>query len=120
MSLAYGAALLVSLSGLAVLDRRFRLVLFTGRAGARRGAMTIAMGVAFFVVWDLVGIGLGVFFRGATRYLSGVLVGPELPVEELGFLTLLGYLTLLTYVAAARWWLARGAGTSRTRTGGAR
>ncbi|WP_372595179.1 lycopene cyclase domain-containing protein [Actinotalea sp.] len=117
MSLLYGAALLVSLGGLTVIDRRFRLVLFTGRDGARRGAATVAVGVGFFVLWDLVGIGLGVFFRGTTRYLSGVLVAPELPVEELGFLTLLSYLTLLAYVAAARWWLGRSASH---RAGGAR
>ena len=115
MSLAYAGALLVSIAGLAVLDRRGRVLLFAGRAEARRGAAVIALGVAFFVLWDLVGIGLGVFFRGTTRYLSGVLVAPELPVEELGFLTLLSYLTLLVYVAAARWWLGRRAarGTGR-------
>jgi len=107
VSLAYAGALLVSIAGLAVLDRRFGLVLFSGPGAARRGAAAIAVGVAFFVLWDLVGIGLGVFFRGATRYLSGVLVAPELPVEELGFLTLLSYLTLLAYVASARWWLGR-------------
>lgn len=110
MSLAYAGALLVSLAGLAVLDLRLRLVLFAGRDEARRGAAVLAIGVGFFVLWDLVGIGLGVFFRGATRYLSGVLVAPELPVEELGFLTLLCYLTLLVYVASARWWLGRSGG----------
>ncbi len=115
MSLLYAAALLVSIAGLVTLDRRFRLVLFAGPANARRGAVVVAVGVAFFVLWDLVGIGLGVFFRGATRYLSGVVVAPELPVEELGFLTLLCYLTLLVYVAAARWWLTRRApGTGST------
>ena len=107
MSLLYGAALLVSIGGMAVLDRRFRLVMFAGRAHARRGLAVVAIGVGFFVLWDLVGIGLGVFFRGTTRYLSGVLVAPELPVEELGFLTLLCYLTLLAYVAAGRGWLGR-------------
>ncbi len=109
MSLAYAGALLVSIAGLAVLDRRARLLFFAGRAEALRAAAVIAVGVAFFVLWDLVGIGLGVFFRGSTRYLSGELVAPELPVEELGFLTLLCYLTLLGYVAAARWWLGRAA-----------
>ena len=107
MSLLYGAALLVSISGMAVLDQRFRLVMFAGRAQARRGAAVVAIGVGFFVLWDLVGIGLGVFFRGTTRYLSGVLVAPEFPVEELGFLTLLSYLTLLVYLAAARWLAVR-------------
>ena len=107
MSLAYAGALLLSIAGLAVLDRRARILLFAGRTEAVRGAAVIAVGVTFFVLWDLVGIGLGVFFRGTTRYLSGLLVAPELPLEELGFLTLLSYLTLLVYLAAARWWLGR-------------
>ena len=116
MSLAYAGALLFSIAGLAVLDLRLRLVLFAGGSGARRGAAAIAIGVGFFVLWDLVGIGLGVFFRGATPYLSGVLLAPELPVEELGFLTLLCYLALLAYVAAARWWLGRARRMAPTRT----
>lgn len=105
MSLAYGAALLISIAGMVTLDQRFRLLLFADRWW--RGAAVLAAGVAFFIVWDLVGIGLGIFFRGQTSYMSGVLVAPELPVEELGFLTLLSYLTMNLYLGAARVLAAR-------------
>ena len=106
MSLAYGAALLVSIAGMVTLDHRFRLLLFADRWW--RGALVLVAGVGFFVVWDLVGIGLGIFFRGRTPYMSGLVVAPELPVEELAFLTLLSYLTMNLYLAAARLLAARG------------
>ena len=99
MSLLYAAALLVSLGGMVALDRRSRLFFF---ADARRAAIVLAAGVAFFVVWDLIGIGLGIFIRGESPYMTGVLLAPELPVEEIGFLTLLCYLTMNLYGALSR------------------
>lgn len=99
MSAAYGIALLVSLAGMATLDHRFRLFFFDA---PRRAGVVLAVGVAFFLVWDLAGIGLGIFFRGQTQYLTGWLLAPELPVEEVGFLTLLCYLTMNLYVAFTR------------------
>lgn len=107
----YAAALLMSLMGLAALDWRHRLALFPE---TRRTLATIGLGVAFFVVWDLLGVGLGIFFRGDAPYLSGVLVAPEVPVEELLFLTLLCYQTLLLWRAFDR----RAARAMPPRTGG--
>jgi lycopene cyclase domain-containing protein len=97
MSFAYLAALVISIVGMVVLDRRFRLFFWRD---ARRAAIVLAAGVAFFVFWDLAGIGLGVFFRGGGPWMTGLQVAPELPVEELGFLTLLCYLTMNAYAAA--------------------
>ncbi|MCS5717357.1 lycopene cyclase domain-containing protein [Herbiconiux sp. CPCC 205763] len=91
MGILYLAALLVSLGGMVVLDRRFRLFFFDR---PRRAAVVLAVGVAFFLLWDLFGIGLGIFFRGETAFMTGILIGPELPLEELFFLTLLCYLTM--------------------------
>lgn len=99
MSFAYAGALLVSLGGMVVLDRQHRLFFF---ADARRAAVVLAVGVAFFVVWDLVGVSLGIFFRGQTPYMTGLLLAPEMPVEEIGFLTLLCYLTMNVYSALSR------------------
>lgn len=93
-SFAYLAALLVSLAGLAVLDWRHRIAVFDQ---PRRSILTVAIGVAVFLVWDAFGIGLGIFFRGDGPYMTGVLLGPELPLEELFFLTLLVYQTLLLW-----------------------
>lgn len=99
MSLAYAGALLVSIGGMVVLDHRHRLFFF---ADARRAAVVLAVGVTFLAAWDLVGVALGIFFRGTTPFMTGLLLAPEFPVEELGFLTLLCYLTMNLYVAFSR------------------
>ncbi len=91
MGILYLAALLVALTGMLVLDRRFRLFFWQD---ARRAAVVLLAGILFFVAWDLVGIGAGVFFRGETVFMTGLQVAPELPFEELFFLALLCYLTM--------------------------
>ena len=96
MSLLYAGALAVSIAGMALLDRRSGLFF---AADARRAAIVLAVGVAFFLVWDVAGIALGVFFRGRTPYMSGLLLAPELPVEELLFLVLLVYVIMAVYGA---------------------
>ena len=96
MNALYLVGLLVALTGMVVLDLRFRL--FFG-AAPLRAALTLVLGVAFFLAWDAAGIGLGIFFRGSTALLVGVQLAPELPLEELFFLTLLCYLTMNVYGA---------------------
>lgn len=91
MGILYLLALAIALTGMVVLDRRFTLFFWSD---ARRASIVLILGVAFFLVWDLSGIGLGIFFRGETSIMTGILVGPELPLEEVFFLTLLCYLTM--------------------------
>lgn len=98
-SWAYLAGLVVALAGLTTLDWRYRVALFDQ---PRRAAVTLGIGVAFFLVWDLIGVGLGIFFIGSAPYLTGLNVAPEVPVEELLFLTLLCYQTLLLWLAFSR------------------
>lgn len=87
----YLAALLVSLFGQVLLDYRFRLTFWRD---PHKAAWSIGLGVLFFLAWDVAGIGLGIFFRGSTNLMTGVLLAPELPLEEPFFLALLCYLTL--------------------------
>jgi lycopene cyclase domain-containing protein len=98
MGFVYLAALLVSLFGMVTLDRRFRLFFWRD---VPRAAVTLLVGVVFFLIWDVVGIDLGIFFRGETSFMTGVLVATELPLEEVFFLTLLCYLTM-NLLAGAR------------------
>ena len=95
----YLGALLVSLAGLGFLDRRYRVAVFDQ---PRRALLTIAIGVAAFLAWDAVGVGLGIFFIGDAPYLTGVVIAAEVPLEELLFLTLLVYQTLLLWLALTR------------------
>ncbi len=92
----YGGALLVALAGLTVLDWRYQLALF---ADARRTLVSIGIGVAVFLAWDAAGVGLGIFFVGDAPYLTGWRVAPQIPVEEILFLTLLTYQALLLWRA---------------------
>ncbi|MBC7289809.1 MAG: lycopene cyclase domain-containing protein [Actinotalea sp.] len=94
MGFSYLAVLLVSITGMVVLDRRFRLFFWVAPA---RAAMVLFLGVSVFLIWDGFGILLGVFFRGQTDFMTGVLLAPELPLEELFFLVLLSYLTMNVY-----------------------
>jgi lycopene cyclase domain-containing protein len=98
MTLLYLAALLVALFGMVMLDRRFQLFFWRD---ARRAAVVLVVGVLFFFAWDLAGVGGGIFFRGETSFMTGLQVAPEIPLEEIFFLTLLCYLTMNVYGAAS-------------------
>ncbi|BDZ48237.1 hypothetical protein GCM10025867_04780 [Frondihabitans sucicola] len=91
MGILYLLGLLIALAAMVVLDRRFRLFFWRDRV---RAAVILPVGIAFFLVWDLFGIGLGIFFRGETFFMTGLQVAPELPLEEPFFLALLCYLTM--------------------------
>ncbi|MCU1529746.1 MAG: carotenoid epsilon cyclase [Frondihabitans sp.] len=91
MGILYLLGLLVALTGMVVLDRRFRLFFWRDW---RRAVVVLPVGIAFFLVWDLAGIGFGIFFRGETAFMTGIQVAPELPLEEPFFLALLCYLTM--------------------------
>ncbi len=99
MGLVYLGALLVSLVGLAVLDRRLGLALFVQPV---RTVLTLAIAVAFFLFWDVLGVERGIFFIGDGPYQSGILLAPEIPIEEVFFLTLLTYQTLLLWLWFSR------------------
>lgn len=92
MNFVYAASLLVSLACLVLLDVRFRLVFARTPA---RSTIVLLIGLAFFIVWDAVGIGLGVFRHVDSRWAAGILLAPQFPLEELLFLVFLSYLTLV-------------------------
>jgi len=109
----YLAGLVVSIVGVAVLDARHRL--FFWRAPWRAAAV-MAVGLAFFLVWDAAGVALGIFFIGQQDLLTGVLLAPEVPLEELFFLVLLCWTTMVL-VGAVRPLLERRAARRRAAAG---
>jgi lycopene cyclase domain-containing protein len=100
VSVAYLSALVFALLGTGLLDWRHRLAFWGG--APYRTTVVVALGVGFFLAWDVVGIAEGIFFRGTGPWMTGVLLGPELPVEELFFLMLLCYSTLIAYLLAVK------------------
>lgn len=106
MSFAYLGALLFSIVGLGLFDWRFKMAFFKD---FRASLVAIVLGVVLFLGWDLLGIALGVFFRGENSLMTGVLLAPELPLEELFFLILLCYTSLMLFIALRRLLLRIGA-----------
>ncbi len=98
---AYLGFLLVGIGGMAIIDWRYRLALWHD---TRRTLLTLASGVGIFVIWDILGIILGVFFHGGSELTLPLRLLPEFPLEELFFLTLLCYCTLIIYRGASKVW----------------
>ena len=99
MTFIYLASLLFSLAGLAALDFRFKLAF---AKNAKAASVAIAIPYLLFVTWDAAGIALGIFFKGQSKYLSGIMIAKDFPIEELFFLGLLCYTTLILTTALAR------------------
>lgn len=117
IGLAYLGALLVSIGGIALLDRAHRLAFWSDW---RLSAACVGLGVAGFLAWDVAGLALGIFARGDSPHMTGILLAPELPVEEVGFLTLLCYTALAAWRAFDRWVAERrgeAPGASRSSSG---
>lgn len=92
--LIYGACLVAATACMALLDARFRLVLWRA---PRRAAAVLGVGIAFYLLWDVVAIALGFYHRGESEAMTGIMLAPELPLEELLFITFLCYLTLVLH-----------------------
>lgn len=96
---SYLTCLVVSLSGLALADWWFRLAFFSDWRRSLRSLLPVYV---LLLAWDMLGIGLGIFFIGDSRFDSGIVLAPELPLEEPFFLALLIYVTLIFYLLLAR------------------
>lgn len=93
----YLAAILLSAAGVAALDARFRLAAWRTPG---RTAAAVGIGTAFFLLWDIAGIALGIFVKGDSPALLGIDLAPHLPLEEPVFLAFLCYLALVVYGGA--------------------
>lgn len=99
MSFAYLAVLLISCCGMLILDRTYTLVFWRKPLPA---ALIIFSLMSLFLVWDVLGIYGGIFFRGAGEYMTGVTIMPELPLEEIVFLFFLSYQPLIYFGLLSR------------------
>lgn len=90
MSLLYLCFVVVSMVCMGLVDRRWRLFLFDRPKVA---LAAVAVGFVLFLVWDLVAIEVGAYSKGESPAMTGIEVAPELPLEELFFITFLCYIT---------------------------
>ncbi|PQZ56050.1 MULTISPECIES: lycopene cyclase domain-containing protein [unclassified Microbacterium] len=99
MGALYLIALLLSLGCMLLLDWRFRLFFWRDAVSA---LVVTAVGLAFFLVWDIAGIANGIFLRGDAAIATGIVLAPELPLEEPVFLLFLVVCTMVIYTGSAR------------------
>ena len=99
MSLTYLTALLAASGCLCLIDARWRL--FFWARPLRAAAVTVLTGL-FLLVWDLTGIGFGIFLKGESPWMTGIVLAPQLPVEEPVFLLFLVYVTAILLFGTRR------------------
>ncbi|HEU0182333.1 MAG TPA: lycopene cyclase domain-containing protein [Agromyces mariniharenae] len=95
----YLGALVLSIAAMALIDVRWRLAF---RRAPAASALAVGAGTLVLLAWDLAGIGFGVFFRGDSPWATGMLLAPELPLEEPVFLVFLCYLSLVAVLGVER------------------
>ncbi len=105
---AYSLILVTSLTGLALADRRWKLVAWSQPPASRQATLaTLGCLIGFFLLWDIAGILLGIFYTNP-RYTLGInLVTQNLPIEEVFFLGLLIYSCLMIDAGVRRWFARR-------------
>lgn len=99
IGIAYLLGLLVAIACLLLVDRRFRLFFWRDAASA---ALVTAAGTVFLLLWDAAGIAAGIFIHGDAPVATGLMLAPQLPLEEPVFLVLLVLSTMILYTGAAR------------------
>lgn len=90
---AYLLFIIIVMLCLFLVDYRYKLVYFSQKKQAVR---SVFVAVCLFIVWDLLGIILRIFYIGSSNHLLGLRIG-QFPLEELFFLTLLCYQSLLVF-----------------------
>ena len=99
MGLIYLALLLAAIGCMLLLDRRFALFFWHDPAIA---TILTAVGTVLLLAWDIAGIAAGVFLRGDSAVASGIVLAPEMPLEEPVFLVFLVQCTMVVFTGTAR------------------
>ena len=96
----YLIGLLIGITGLLIIDRRWKLAFWLD---AKRTIATLGTAIAVFVLWDFLGIFLGIFYHGESKFSLPYTLAPEFPIEEIVFLFLLSYSALIIYQGVQAW-----------------
>ena len=99
ISFLYLLALFGGIGCMLLLDHRFRLFFWKDAAAAF--LVTVA-GTVFLLLWDAAGIAAGIFLRGNADIATGIVLAPELPIEEPVFLVFLVLCTMVLYTGSVR------------------
>ena len=91
-SFAYLASLLVALAVLVIWDSYKHIAFFND---PRASFKVVGISVGLFLLWDILGIALNIFHTNVDYVSGAFLFTPDLPVEEILFLTFLSYFVLI-------------------------
>lgn len=100
MMFGYLIGILIGITGLAIIDRRFNLAFWYD---ARRTWLTLIVAIIVFIIWDFLGIHLGIFQHGSSPFQLPFTLLPEFPLEEIAFLFLLCYNALILLRGVEQW-----------------
>ena len=100
MSLIYLTSLIISISGLLIIDWRHKLAFWFD---FKRTTLTVSIAGLVFLIWDFLGIFLDIFYHGQSQYSLPFVILPDFPLEELFFIFLLCYCTLIIYRGLSKW-----------------
>lgn len=95
------AAIIISSVCMLSIDFRYKLAFFYDK---KRTLVAIAIGALLFVIWDIIGISLGVFIFGNSPLTTGVMIAPHFPLEEIFFLIFLCYFSLVVFRVLEKSW----------------
>lgn len=112
----YLLVLLGVIGCMALMDARWRLVLWDRPVA---GAVVLAVGLAWFLGWDLWAIDAGIFVHRDSPLMTGVMLADQLPLEEAFFLLFLSYLAMILFTGAGRLLAGRAARRGASAASGA-
>lgn len=113
--MAYLLVLMALLGCMALLDARFRLFFWARPLAA---VLVTALGLGYFLSWDLFAIAAGIFLHRESPLMTGIMLGPELPLEEPVFLLFLVYQTMILFTGALTCFRRLAGRQARTRATG--
>jgi lycopene cyclase domain-containing protein len=96
----YLAILLFSISGMILIDYKYKLSFFKHARAATESTLIV---MTILLVTDIIGVNWGIFSTNP-KYVTGLFIGSEnIPIEELFFLFLLCYFILNLNQILKRW-----------------
>jgi hypothetical protein len=87
LNYVYAIGLMLAFAAMGYIDWRWRVALFRD---PRRSVTVVVLTAALLIVFDVVGLALGVY-RAGDRVVGLVFGSPDFPVEELFLLLFFGY-----------------------------
>ncbi|WP_396278317.1 lycopene cyclase domain-containing protein [Glutamicibacter creatinolyticus] len=98
--MVYLLILLALIGCMALIDVRFKLFICCRPGPA---LVSLVVGTAIFLLWDVLAIDQGIFLHLESKWMSGVMVGDQLPLEEVFFLFFLCYQVMILVNGWLRW-----------------